>query len=140
MVQFNAWEEGVRLKELLIDLIGAPLGTIVFQLVFAAQYTVYLSLIAFVGGGIAAGLHHFGEDRALQTGPIGRYRIHMVVPVYAFAHAVISLWARLSSFISVPDISLDSGLCRAHDFYVGLSCRSVAWRYRRGRDGPVGGQ
>ena len=42
------------MKELLIELIGAPLGTIVFQLIFAAQYTVYLSLIAFVGGGIAA--------------------------------------------------------------------------------------
>ncbi len=42
------------MKELLIDLIGAPHGTIVFQLVFAAQFTVYLSLIAFVGGGIAA--------------------------------------------------------------------------------------
>ena len=42
------------MKEVLIDLIGAPLGTIIFQLVFAAQFTVYLSLIAFIGGGIAA--------------------------------------------------------------------------------------
>ncbi len=42
------------MKEVLIDLIGAPLGTIVSQLVFATQFTVYLSLIAFIGGGIAA--------------------------------------------------------------------------------------
>ena len=42
------------MKEILIDLLGAPLGTIIFQLVFAAQFTVYLSLIAFIGGGIAA--------------------------------------------------------------------------------------
>ena len=54
MVQVNAWEEGARVKELLIELVGAPLGTIVSQLIFAAQYTVYLSLIAFVGGGIVA--------------------------------------------------------------------------------------
>lgn len=46
MVQVNAWEEGARVKELLIELVGAPLGTIVSQLIFAAQYTVYLSLIA----------------------------------------------------------------------------------------------
>ena len=39
MVQINAWEEGARVKELLIELIGAPLGTIVSQLIFAAQYT-----------------------------------------------------------------------------------------------------
>ena len=37
-------------------------------------------------------------------------------------------------FISVPDIS-HSSICGAHDFYVGLSCRGVAWRDRRGRDG-----
>ena len=49
-------------------------------------------------------LHHFGEDRALQTDPISGYRIHMVVPVDPVAHAVISVRARLPSFISVPDI------------------------------------
>ena len=50
----------------------------------------------------------------------------MVVPVDPVAHVVISVWARLSSFISVPDISLDSSICGAHDFYVGLSCE--VWR------------
>lgn len=42
------------MKEILINLIGMPLGTIVSQLIFATQFTIYLSLIAFAGGGVAA--------------------------------------------------------------------------------------
>lgn len=39
------------MKDLLTNLLGKPDGIIVFQLLEAAQYTIYLSLIAFLGGG-----------------------------------------------------------------------------------------
>ena len=45
-------EAGV--KELFIELLGKPLGIVVFQLLDASQFTIYLSLIAFFGGGIIA--------------------------------------------------------------------------------------
>ncbi|MEM7406033.1 MAG: amino acid ABC transporter permease [Pseudomonadota bacterium] len=44
------------MKELLISILGKPEGIVVFQLLAATQYTLYLSLIAFVGGGITAAL------------------------------------------------------------------------------------
>ena len=140
MVQFNNWEEGFRVKEVLnrsyrgtsrYDHFSAHLRGTVYRLSVADRVRWRWN---------SCYLHHFGEDRALQTSPISGYRIHMVVPVDPVAHAVISLWARFPSFISVPDISMDRGICGAHDFYVGLSCRGVAWRDRRGRDGPVGSQ
>ena len=40
------------MKDLLTSLLGKPEGIIVFQLIEAAQYTIYLSLIAFLGGGL----------------------------------------------------------------------------------------
>nr|WP_240035780.1 amino acid ABC transporter permease [Hwanghaeella grinnelliae] len=40
------------MKELFIDVLGKPFGIVIFQLLEATQYTVYLSLIAFVGGGL----------------------------------------------------------------------------------------
>ena len=97
------------MKELLIELVGAPLGTIVFQLIFAAQYTLSVAHRVRRRWN-SCGLRHFGEDRTLQTGSIGRYRVHLVVPVYALAHAFVSLWARFPSPVSIPDISLDRGL------------------------------
>lgn len=42
------------MKELFIDLLGKPFGIVIFQLLEATQYTIYLSLIAFVGGGLIA--------------------------------------------------------------------------------------
>uniref|UniRef100_UPI003BA9EFE2 amino acid ABC transporter permease n=1 Tax=Stappia sp. TaxID=1870903 RepID=UPI003BA9EFE2 len=39
------------MKDLFVELLGKPFGIVVFQLLEAAQFTVYLSLIAFVGGG-----------------------------------------------------------------------------------------
>lgn len=39
------------MKELFVDLLGQPMGIVIFQLLDATQYTVYLSLIAFTGGG-----------------------------------------------------------------------------------------
>ena len=42
------------MKELLGTLLGKPLGIVVYQLLDATQFTVYLSLVAFAGGGAIA--------------------------------------------------------------------------------------
>ena len=39
------------MKELFTSLFGEPHGVVVFQLLGATQFTIYLSLIAFIGGG-----------------------------------------------------------------------------------------
>lgn len=40
------------MKEAFITLFGKPFGIVIFQLLDATQFTIYLSLIAFVGGGL----------------------------------------------------------------------------------------
>lgn len=40
------------MKASFIELLGKPMGIILFQLIEATQFTIYLSLIAFIGGGI----------------------------------------------------------------------------------------
>ena len=40
------------MKALLIDLLGKPEGIVLFQLIMAARFTVLLSAMAFIGGGI----------------------------------------------------------------------------------------
>ncbi|MFY0615165.1 MAG: amino acid ABC transporter permease [Hyphomicrobiaceae bacterium] len=42
------------MKELFADILGKPFGIVVFQLLEATQYTIYLSLIAFAAGGAVA--------------------------------------------------------------------------------------
>ena len=42
------------MKELFVSALGAPHGVVLFQLFNATQFTIYLSLIAFIGGGIVA--------------------------------------------------------------------------------------
>lgn len=44
------------MKEFFVSLLGKPDGIILFQLIEATQYTIYLSLIAFIGGGLLGGL------------------------------------------------------------------------------------
>lgn len=44
------------MKDLFVEILGAPHGVVVFQLLAATQYTIYLSLIAFVGGGCLGAL------------------------------------------------------------------------------------
>ncbi|MAM62499.1 amino acid ABC transporter permease [Maritimibacter sp. UBA3975] len=44
------------MKEAFITILGKPEGIILFQLVEATQFTIYLSLIAFLGGGIVGGI------------------------------------------------------------------------------------
>lgn len=44
------------MKDALVALFGKPDGIILFQLLDATQYTIYLSLIAFVGGGLIGAL------------------------------------------------------------------------------------
>lgn len=43
------------MKEFFVSLLGKPDGIILFQLIDATQYTIYLSLIAFLGGGLLGG-------------------------------------------------------------------------------------
>ena len=40
------------MKEVLVDLLGKPEGIVLFQLIMAARFTVLLSAMAFIGGGI----------------------------------------------------------------------------------------
>lgn len=39
------------MKELFLDTLGQPFGIVIYQLLDATQFTIYLSLIAFAGGG-----------------------------------------------------------------------------------------
>jgi len=42
------------MKDLFVAVLGAPEGVVLHQLLVATQFTIYLSLIAFVGGGVVA--------------------------------------------------------------------------------------
>lgn len=44
------------MSEFFIEIFGKPHGIILFQLVAACRFTIYLSLIAFLGGGVIASL------------------------------------------------------------------------------------
>ncbi|MDF1730647.1 MAG: amino acid ABC transporter permease [Minwuia sp.] len=44
------------MSDLLVMLFGKPMGIMLFQLLSATQYTIYLSAIAFAGGGLIGGL------------------------------------------------------------------------------------
>ena len=44
------------MEDLFISLFGKPEGIILSQLIAACRFTIYLSLIAFIGGGILGGL------------------------------------------------------------------------------------
>lgn len=44
------------MRELFISLLGKPEGIVLFQLIEATQFTIYLSLIAFGGGGLVGAL------------------------------------------------------------------------------------
>ena len=49
------------MEGLLINILGKPEGIIISQLIAACRFTIYLSLIAFVGGGILGVLITFLE-------------------------------------------------------------------------------
>ena len=42
------------MKDLFVSIFGKPEGIVLFQLLEATQFTIYLSLIAFIGGGLIA--------------------------------------------------------------------------------------
>lgn len=48
--------EVCTVRDALIALLGKPEGIILFQLIEASQFTIYLSLIAFAGGAIVGGI------------------------------------------------------------------------------------
>ena len=47
------------MQDIIIAIFGKPEGIIIIQLIVACQYTIYLSAIAFLGGGIIGGLLTF---------------------------------------------------------------------------------
>lgn len=47
------------MQDLIVTIFGKPEGIIISQLIFACQYTIYLSAIAFLGGGILGGILTF---------------------------------------------------------------------------------
>ena len=49
------------MQELLLNIFDKPLGIIIFQLILATRFTIYLSLIAFIGGGSIALLITFSR-------------------------------------------------------------------------------
>ena len=42
------------MQEILIEIFDKPLGIVIAQLISATRFTIYLSLIAFIGGGLLA--------------------------------------------------------------------------------------
>lgn len=46
--------EGSAIKDFLAEIFGKPLGIVIYQLLGGAEYTIILSLTAFVGGGLIA--------------------------------------------------------------------------------------
>ena len=44
------------MKTVFIDLFGKPEGIVIFQLLAATRFTVYLSLISFIGGALLAAI------------------------------------------------------------------------------------
>ena len=57
------------MKALFIEIMGEPMGIVLFQLLHATQFTIYLSLIAFIGGGavgMAVTLARISGRRAAQ--------------------------------------------------------------------------
>ena len=40
------------MNDFFISIFGKPFGLVIYQLLDATQFTIYLSLIAFIGGGI----------------------------------------------------------------------------------------
>lgn len=64
------------MKDLFVALLGKPDGIILFQLIESTQYTIYLSLIAFVGGGLMGALITF--LRILPNKRWGRFAVSYI--------------------------------------------------------------
>ena len=47
------------MRDLFVSIMGKPFGIVVFQLIDATQFTLYLTLIAFAGGGLMGTLIAF---------------------------------------------------------------------------------
>ena len=44
------------MDSLFIEVFGKPHGIVIYQLLAATKYTIYLSLVAFIGGGLLASI------------------------------------------------------------------------------------
>ena len=55
------------MQDIFADLLGRPEGIIIWQLLAATRFTIYLSLIAFLGGGIVGGIVCFARISPLGT-------------------------------------------------------------------------
>lgn len=81
------------MKDLFVRILGAPEGIVLFQLIVATQFTIYLSLIAFFGGGGRCGRHHHFTCFAHQSRAFCGAELHLVLSINAAAYAFISVWA-----------------------------------------------
>lgn len=72
------------MKEMFVALLGQPEGIVVFQLIDATQYTIYLSLVAFLGGGIVGAgitLARISTNRTANRCALGYIWIFQSVPL-----------------------------------------------------------
>ena len=67
------------MKDFLVQLLGKPEGIVLFQLLEAVQFTIILSLIAFIGGGLVGGV-----ICALRISPIRAFRFFGTTYVWLF--------------------------------------------------------
>ena len=72
------------MKEAFVSIFGKPMGIVLFQLLDATQFTIYLTLIAFVGGGIVAAFIAFlriAPRRSLVAAASGYIWLFQSVPL-----------------------------------------------------------
>ena len=72
------------MKEWLTSVLGAPYGVVAFQLIDATQFTIYLSAIAFLGGGFIGGLiaiTRISPRRSLRTAAGGYIWLFQSTPL-----------------------------------------------------------
>ena len=92
------------MKDAFVAILGKPFGIVLFQLLEATQYTIYLSLIAFIGGGLIGAC-----VTASRVSPVKILRkiftayTWLPVPVCTLADAAVSARAGYSASFRNPD-------------------------------------
>ncbi|MBX2853664.1 MAG: amino acid ABC transporter permease [Rhodobacteraceae bacterium] len=72
------------MKDAFIHLLGKPFGIVLFQLLDATQFTIYLSLIAFIGGGLVGlgvALAHLASKRWARGAAAGYVWLFQSAPL-----------------------------------------------------------
>ena len=71
------------MKAIFIDLFGKPEGIVIFQLLAATRFTVYLSLISFIGGAFLAAILAYFSIKKKFIPPKNRYGLYMAISIHA---------------------------------------------------------